>query len=190
MLGLGAGIGGGSSTNYAGGSATVKISGGYVNSNGIGGGTSTIAAGGSADVTITGGTISATTIGGGFSNTYGYADGTVTVFGYDANGKKVELKTLNSNDIITMDNIDLSKTTTTTDKNGYTTVAYKDNNGNVVYSERLNPKGELLDKTYNFYNKTGNQVDNTKIVIIFIINVIFIVIWRLLKFIRNQLTLI
>ena len=161
----GAGIGGGSSTNFAGGSATVKISGGYVDSNGIGGGTSTKAAGGSADVTITGGTISATTIGGGFSNTYGYADGTVTVTGGSVNTRMAAIPTNGSEMIyltrVTLYDDDFNKAT-----NKYVKTLHGNNLGNYSTFANGNPQAIGLNDVKSdsegmlyFFLPEGTSID-------------------------------
>ena len=77
----GSGIGGGSGQTKSGGSATINISGGFLDASSIGGGNSINANGADANVTVTGGTIKCGTIGGGQSKINGYADGTVTITG-------------------------------------------------------------------------------------------------------------
>ena len=89
----GAGIGGGSGQKGNGGTATINISGGYLDASSIGGGNSQNSYGASATVTVTGGTTKCETIGGGFSTTHGYADGTVTVTGGSLNATMSALPT-------------------------------------------------------------------------------------------------
>lgn len=89
----GAGIGGGSGQVGNGGSATINITGGYLDASSIGGGNSQEANGGTATVKVKDGTIRCETIGGGFSNTYGFSDGTVTVTGGSLNATMSALPT-------------------------------------------------------------------------------------------------
>ena len=93
----GAGIGGGSGQVGNGGSATINITGGYLDASSIGGGNSQEANGAAATVNVSGGTIRCETIGGGFSNVNGYADGTVTVTGGSLNATMSALPTNGGN---------------------------------------------------------------------------------------------
>ncbi len=77
----GSGIGGGSGQAMAGGSATINISGGFLDASSIGGGNSRDSDGAFAKVTVTGGTIDCGSIGGGYSVANGFAVGTVIITG-------------------------------------------------------------------------------------------------------------
>lgn len=89
----GSGIGGGSSRDKNGGTATITINGGYLDASSIGGGNSQKAKGASATVNVNDGTIRCETIGGGFSDANGFADGTVTVKGGSLNATMSALPT-------------------------------------------------------------------------------------------------
>ena len=133
---VGAGIGGGSGQDKAGGSATINISGGFLDASSIGGGNSVYGDGAYAKVNVTGGTTKCGTIGGGYSETYGYADGSVTVTGgslnatmsaIPTNGKSSDMLFLTRISVLDSDNnIIANQRLTSLTTNGLDISAYTD----------------------------------------------------------------